>query len=93
VTPLAIGVSGNWRKLLDGKSGITRLLPEHLPEEHAHVIDQLPSQVVGVVDSHALAAAKKAVLGAHAVGMSRQEHFAEIAAAEVYHSKDVHLAT
>lgn len=82
VTPLAIGVAENWAKLLAGKSGITALCPEHLPPEHAHVLDKLPSQVIGAVDNHALASARNAVLGSGA-GLSRQEDFAELAASEV----------
>lgn len=83
VTPLAIGVADNWAKLKAGKSGITSLCPEHLPPEHAYVLEKLPSQVIGAVDNHALASSRESTLGVSTAGLSRQEDFAELAAAEV----------
>lgn len=80
---MAIGVAENWAKLLAGKTGITSLRPEHLPPEHEHVLSKIPSQVIGAVDSHALAEARKNVLG-RSVGLSRQEDLALLATEEVW---------
>lgn len=32
VTPLGVGVHDSWKRLLDGRTGVQRLQPEHLPE-------------------------------------------------------------
>lgn len=60
VTPLGIGVHANWSSLLQGRSGVTELLPEHLPAEQ-HLARELPSRVIGAVDSDALEAAMRKV--------------------------------
>lgn len=35
VTPLGVGVTKVWERLLAGDTGVTRLTPDHLPEVHA----------------------------------------------------------
>lgn len=37
VTPLGVGVAKVWERLLAGKSGLSKLLPEHLPLVRAPV--------------------------------------------------------
>lgn len=56
VTPLGIGLNANWNSLLQGLSGVTQLLPTHLPAEH-HLSEELASRVVGAVDDDQLEAA------------------------------------
>ena len=41
VSPLGIGVEGNWARLLAGESGITRLAPETAPDVTAQVAGQV----------------------------------------------------
>lgn len=53
VTPLGIGLHANWNNLLQGLSGVTQLLPTHLPAEH-HLSEALASRVVGAVDNEQL---------------------------------------
>jgi 3-oxoacyl-(acyl-carrier-protein) synthase len=63
VTPLGIGVEENWQKLVSSVSGVTRLRPEHIPENDTHVLHKLPRQVVGAVDNDALKKAKEVCWG------------------------------
>lgn len=51
MTPLGLGCDASWKELLTGRSAIRRLQPEHLPEEHRHVLPLLQCQVAGVVDT------------------------------------------
>jgi 3-oxoacyl-[acyl-carrier-protein] synthase II len=39
-----------WNAVIEGRSCVVGLRADHLPEEHQHVLDSLPSQVVGKVD-------------------------------------------
>eukprot|EP00892_Ulva_mutabilis_P004886 jgi/Ulvmu1/276/UM001_0280.1 len=56
VTPLGIGAHANWISLLKGTSGVSALLPQHLPAEQ-HLAQDLASRVIGAVENDALDAA------------------------------------
>lgn len=44
VTPLGRGVEASWAALTAGRTGVRRLQPDDLPEEHRAHMAQLPSQ-------------------------------------------------
>ncbi len=56
ITPAGLSYAETWDAVLSRRSSVVGLRPEHLPEEHRHVVASataLPSRVVGKVD-HAL---------------------------------------
>lgn len=81
VTPLGVGVHDSWQRLLEGRTGVQRLQPEHLPEAHRSALSQLPCQVVAAVPR------QEADEAAAAAGVDPRRHspfiaYALIAAAE-----------
>ena len=53
ITPTGLTHRETWQALLEKRSGVVGLQPEHLPEEHRHVYGSttaLPSRVVGKID-------------------------------------------
>ena len=49
VTPLGLGVTQVWERLVRGETAVRRLLPEDLPEGHGEALAGLSCQVAALV--------------------------------------------
>lgn len=81
VSPLGVGASSSWERLVHGHTGVKRLQEEDLPESHRPHMQQLPCQVVATVP-RAAAEAAAAAAGVDPRRSSPFISFAQIAAAE-----------
>ncbi|GFR42428.1 hypothetical protein Agub_g3333 [Astrephomene gubernaculifera] len=59
VTPLGVGTSETWRRLLAGESGVRQLREDDLPEPQRTALPSLPSRIAGVVPREQLEEACK----------------------------------
>ena len=63
VTPLGIGLTQTWQRLLEGATGTVRLNESHVPSGHWTAAQKLPCQVVAPVDTEELKAVLSIALG------------------------------
>lgn len=61
VTPLGVGVTSVWQRLLAGETGVSKLTPDHLPESHRESYTDLASKVAACVPQDKLDSAPWAV--------------------------------
>eukprot|EP00884_Botryococcus_braunii_P022662 jgi/Botrbrau1/907/Bobra.0167s0024.2 len=88
VTPLGVGVARVWERLLAGKSGLSKLLPEDLSPEQRASYGRLQSKVVGRVPQEELREALEGIGGADPRRHARFTSLALVAAQEALQDAD-----